>query len=224
MLTAGLDAASGLGAAIRGRLRINAPRAALPLLAQRLLPEFLDLHPDVELELVGEDRVIDIVALGFDAGIRFGRLAEADMVATRLTAPDRYVVVATPAFVQEQGRPSHPEDLRAFRCIGYLRDSTVEPWRFRVGREPLSVRVKGGLTTNDVHACLRAALCGAGYFCLARSLVLERLARGELVTVLDDYAPTIPGLSLYYPSRSRSLPKLRAFVQLAKKRMRPAGE
>lgn len=88
MLTAGLEAASSLGGQISGRLRINVPRASLPLLVNRLLPGFLDLHPDVQLELVGEDRMIDIVDEGFDAGIRLGHFVEMDMVAVRLTPAD----------------------------------------------------------------------------------------------------------------------------------------
>lgn len=107
MLTEGIDAASGLGGETRGRLRINAPRAVIPLLVERLVPEFHELHPKVQLELVGEDRLIDIVAEGFDAGIRFGHLVQADMVATSLTPPDRYVVVGSPPFLRKHGRPKN---------------------------------------------------------------------------------------------------------------------
>lgn len=221
MLSEGLDAASGLSGEIRGRLRINAPRAALPLLVERLLPEFHEVHPGVQLELVGEDRLIDIVAEGFDAGIRFGHLVQADMVATWLTPPDRYVVVASPAFLRKHGRPSVPEDVRRFPCIGYRRSpEPIEPWRFSVAKKPVALDVEHALATNDIEACIRAVLRGAGLFCLARVLVAPYLERGQMETVLDAYAAELPRLSLYYPRRSRSLPKLRAFIELAKRRMR----
>src|ERR1700676_161677 len=117
MLTAGLDAASGLGGEITGRLRINVPRPSLPLLVNRLLPGFVDLHPNVQLELVGDDRLIDIVEEGFDAGIRLGHFVQVDMVALRLTPAEPYAVVGAPGFFKRNGRPSQPQDLHDYRCI-----------------------------------------------------------------------------------------------------------
>ena len=117
MLTAGLDAASGFGGEVTGRLRLNVPRPTLPLLVNRLLPDFLDAHPKVELELVGEDRPIDIVEEGFDAGIRFGNFVQIDMVAVWLTPPERFVVVGAPALFRKHGRLASPNDLQNFRCI-----------------------------------------------------------------------------------------------------------
>lgn len=221
MLTAGLNAASGLGGEISGRLRINAPRAALPLLANRLLPDFLALHPKVRLELVGEDRLVDIVEESFDAGIRFGHLVDADMVATRLTPPDRYVVVGTVAFLQKNGRPKRLEDLQQYPCITYRRPSgPAEPWRFVVAGETVAVSVEGRLITNDAETCIRSVLRGVGLFRVPRSLVMHFIEHGRMETVLDRYSVEIPGLSLYYPGRSQSLPKLRAFIDFARARMR----
>src|ERR1700731_3490827 len=114
MLTAGLDAASGLGGQISGRLRINVPRPSLPMLVNRLLPDFLELYPNVQLELVGEDRLIDIVEEGYDAGIRLAQFVQVDMVAVWLTPPERFVVVGAPAFCRRYGRPTEPHDLQRF--------------------------------------------------------------------------------------------------------------
>src|SRR6202023_1052765 len=133
MLTAGLHAASDLGGEISGRLRINAPRASLPLLVNRLLPDFLDLYPNIQLELVGEDRLIDIVKEGFDAGIRLGHHVQVDMIAVRLTPAEPFVVVGAPPFSDRYGRPSQPQDLHDFRCI-LLRQSArlLDRWQFSV--------------------------------------------------------------------------------------------
>src|SRR6202047_4275219 len=120
MLTAGLEAASGLGGKISGRLRINVPRPSLPLLVNRLLHDFLDLHPDVQLELVGEDRMINIVDEGFDAGVRLAQ------------------------FFERYGRPGHPRDLQDFRCI-LLRQSArlLDRWQFSVDGQRVMVSIEG---------------------------------------------------------------------------------
>jgi DNA-binding transcriptional LysR family regulator len=221
MLTAGLEAASGLGGKISGRLRINVPRASLPLLVNRLLPGFLDFHPDVQLELAGEDRMIDIVEEGFDAGIRLGHFVQVDMVAVRLTPAEPFVVVGAPAFFDRYGRPSQPQDLQDFRCI-LLRQSArmIDRWQFSVDGQPVTVGIEGPLIIDDVEACIRATLRGVGLFRLPRSIVMHYLKQGQLETVLDPNSVEVPGLSLYYPSRSTALPKLRAFVEFATKQMR----
>ena len=221
MLTAGLAAASGIGGEISGRLRINAPRPSLPLLVNRLLPDFLDAHPNVQLELVGEDRPIDIVEEGFDAGIRLGDFVQIDMVAVWLTPPERLVVVGAPTLLRKHGRPETPGDLQSFRCI-LLRQSIreLDRWQFVVEGQRVAVGIDGPLVINDVESCIRSVLRGVGLFQLPRSLVMSYLESGDLETALEAYSEEVPGLSLYYPSRSQSLPKLRAFVDFATKRMR----
>lgn len=220
MLAAGLSAASGLGKEITGTLRINSPRAALPLVANRLLPGFLAVHPKLQLDLVGEDRNIDIVKEGFDAGIRFSHLVEPTMESTPLTPPDRFVVVGTASFLRINGCPRVPEDLYHFPCIGYRRPSLkVEPWSFVVSGQQVNIEVEGRLTTNDVETCIRAVLRGVGLFRFPRSLVMYYLHTGQMETALDEYSVGIQGLSLYYPSKNRSLPKLRAFIDYAEKNM-----
>ncbi len=221
MLTAGLEAAGSLGSQIGGRLRINVPRASLPLLINRLLPGFLDLYPDVQLELEGEDGLIDIVAEDFDAGIRLGHLIQADMIAVRLTPAEPFAVVGTSAFFAKHGRPGRPQDLPEFRCI-LLRQGAglLDRWQFTVAGQDITVGVAGPLIVDNVEAAIGAALRGVGLFRLPRSIVMHDLEQGTLESVLDRNAAKIPGLFLYYPSRSTALPKLRAFVDYATKQMR----
>lgn len=225
MLTAGLDAASDLGGEVTGRLRVNVPRPTLPLLVNRLLPDFLDAYPNVELELIGEDRPIDIVEEGFDAGIRLGNFVQIDMVAVRLTPPERFVVVGSPALFRAHGRPASPYDLQNFRCI-MLRQSVrpLDHWQFIVDGQHVTVGVEGPLVINDAEACIHSALRGVGLFQVPHSVVLSHLESGDLQTVLEPYCEEVPGLFLYYPSRSQSLPKLRAFIDFAAQRMRRAFE
>jgi DNA-binding transcriptional LysR family regulator len=221
MLSAGIDAARGVGERISGRLRINAPRPSLPLLVNRLLPAFLDLHPEVQLDLVGDDRLIDIVEEGFDAGIRLGHHVQQDMVAVWLTPPEKFVVVGAPNFFARYGRPAEPHDLRSQRCILLQQTTRIyDHWQFAVNGKQVSVQVQGPLIANDVDTCVRAALRGVGLFRLPRSLVMHYLHQKSLETVLDEWSLEVLGLSLYFPSRSKSLPKLRAFVDFAVKNMR----
>jgi DNA-binding transcriptional LysR family regulator len=220
LLTTGLDAAASLGGKVSGRLRINAPRAALPLLANRLLPDFVESYPEVQLELVGEDELVDIVEAGFDAGIRLGELVQPDMVAVRLTPPIRFVVVGTPAFFARHGRPAQPQDLLRVPCIQLRQGAlAMRDWEFNAQGERVRVAVQGPLIFNDVELCIRSTLRGMGLFQLPLPLAKHHIDSGELETVLDEYSAEVAGLSLYYPSRSRSLPKLRAFVEFARARM-----
>ncbi len=221
LVSEGLAAARGVGGEVEGPLRLNAPRVVLPLLVDRLVPEFLARHPRVRVELVGEDRLVDLVAENFDAGLRFGHRVEADLVSLPLTPPERSVVVATPRFLKKYGRPQQVDDLRRARCVGYRRaPAPLTPWRFVVKGRSRLLRVEAAFVANDVDTCLRAVRRGAGLFQVPRSLVAKALARGELETVLDHAAVETPGLSLFYPSRSQVLPKLRAFITFAKEHLR----
>ena len=220
MLTAGIDAASDLGTEISGRLRINAPRPSLPLLVNRLLPDFLELHPKVQLELVGEDHLIDIVEEGFDAGIRLGNYVQLDMISLWLTPPEQFVIIGSPDFLAKHGRPHRPEDLKDFRCIELKLNDAVSQWHLQESNIPIAVQIGGAFIANDVDTCIRAALKGVGLFRVPRSIVMQHLETGAVEPVLEQFGTGIPGLSLYYPSRSQSLPKLRAFIDFATKRMR----
>ncbi|CDG85330.1 LysR family transcriptional regulator [Janthinobacterium agaricidamnosum] len=225
LLTAGLNAATGLGSKASGRLRINVPRSALPLLSNRLLPDFFLLYPEVELELIADDDLVNIVEHGFDAGIRLGELVQQDMVAVRLTPPLRFVVVGTPTLFAQHGRPVEPQDLLRYPCIR-LRQTAhrTRPWEFVVQGQRMEVDVNGPLIVNDVGMCVSAALRGTGLFQMPLPQAMRHVESGELVTVLDNFGMETAGLSLYYPGHSQCLPKLRAFVDFARDRMRRAFE
>lgn len=221
MFQAGLDAARDLGEQPSGHLRINAPRPSIALLVNSLLPEFHEAYPNISLELVGEDERIDIVEQGFDAGIRLGHTIEVDMVSTWLTPPEKYVVVGAPSLFDKHPTPRTPEDLQTLPAVLLRRNGQiVRTWEFKKAGENIRVTVDGPLILNDYEGCVRAALRGVGLHITVRSIVLNHIEQGNLVPVLEDYAREVPGLCLYYPSRSQSLPKLRAFVDFATRRLR----
>ena len=221
LFQAGVNAARDLGEQPSGHLRINAPRPTVALLVNHLLPEFHEAYPKISLELFGDDELVDIVEQGFDAGIRLGHTVEMDMVSTWLTPPEKYVVVGAPSFFAKHGVPAKPEDLANFPAVLQRRNGRVmRNWEFSRGGDDFRVSVDGPLIVNDYESCIRAVLRGVGLHYTVGSLARSYVEHGNLTATLGDYAREVPGLSLYYPSRSQSLPKLRAFVEFATKRLR----
>lgn len=212
-LTAAYEAARTLAGRPAGLLRLNMMRAIAPHLVDTALAGFVATYPDVEVEICAEDGLVDLVAGGFDAGIRLGELLQADMVAVRLSPPFRFVVVGSPDYIARCGRPERPADLRRHACIRTrLGRGSIAPWEFMDGNRPVEVAVNGPLIFNDYAANTAAALKGVGLAYVAEPMVEEHLSEGRLEVVLDDYAPRSSGVYLYYPSRTQMLPKLRAFV------------
>ena len=201
-----------------GRVRINTSKVAAEILIAPRLGAFMSSYPDVVLELVIEERLVDIVAERFDAGIRLGEHLVRDMVAVDLGGRQRIVVVGTPKYFSRHGRPRQPRDLLQHRCVVHLR-SGGEPYRWELeksGRERL-VAVTGPLFVNDPHVAELAVLTGDAVGFLLEAQVAAHLARGTLETVLDDWCPSFPGFHIYYPSRREVTPALRAFIEALKR-------
>lgn len=209
----GLAALADWRGAPSGALRITTFHyAARTILAPRL-PAFLLEHPDVSVEVIVDDRLVDIVADGFDAGIRLGETVDSDMVAVRLEPDLRALVVGTPGYFERHGRPDTPRDLEGHICINYrlVGGGGLLPWEFeRDGRE-VNIRAKGQLIVNDGVLAAAAVRAGAGLGILMEHEVAEEIADGRLVQVLDEWCPSFPGCHLYYPNRQVT-PALRALV------------
>jgi DNA-binding transcriptional LysR family regulator len=207
-----------------GRLRLSVPRVAVPFVIEPVLPTFRLRYPRVEVELVAEDRLVDIVAGGFDAGIRDGELVERDMVSVRLTSALRYIVVATPDYLKRRGTPQRPEDLLEHECVVFRSPTTgaAYAWEFERGRKKWRVPVGGGVVSNDGLLCASFAKLGLGLAYIVEPYVLAELRSGQLQAVLGPFAPTTRGYFLYFPSRSQQSRPLQLFVETAKELLRPA--
>lgn len=198
-----------------GNLRVNAPKSAVELVLAPLVTRFLAAHPGMRVELVADDAFVDIVAEGFDAGVRFGESLQQDMVAVPLGPPLDFVVVASPAYLAAHGRPEHPRDLQGHACIRIRFPSgAFYRWEFARGTEQLEVEVDGPLATGEMCAILRAAEDGLGVAYTYARYAAPGLASGRLVKVLEDWTPPAAGLFLYYPSRKLMPAGLRAFVEM----------
>lgn len=209
----GIESARSLGNSVTGLLRISVPRPSVAMLTERFVSGFLSAHPRLQLELIGDDRLVDIIAEGCDAGVRPRTFVHADMVAVGLTAEEPNVVVGAPSLLARHGRPSQPDDIRAMPCIVFRQAGVMlDEWTFSVAGERCLIPVRGPLILDDVAACIQAAEQGVGLFRLPRSIVARHIHAGTLEVVLDSFSLAFPGLALYYPNRRTVLPKLRAFI------------
>jgi DNA-binding transcriptional LysR family regulator len=204
-----------------GPLRINAPEPAIEWVLAPMVPEFLALNPRVRLEIVAETALVDIVARGFDAGVRWEESLAQDMIATPLGPPQRFVTVAAPELVAKVGAPAHPRDLLERPCLRIQFPSGLRPpWEFERGGEVLKVAVTGPLLANSQPLLMSAALAGLGFLQTFDAAAAPHLASGRLVSVLDDWSEPFPGPRLYYPSRRNVPSALAAFVAFLQARRR----
>jgi DNA-binding transcriptional LysR family regulator len=202
-----------------GRLRLTVPRIGVASVIARLLPIFRERHPRIDVEVTVEERFVDIVAEGYDAGIRLTEAIERDMVQVRLTDPFRFVVVGAPEYFARHGRPERPEDLLRHECFTFRSPTTgaLYAWELERGKRNWRVAVKGGVVVSqDAALLVSLAERGLGLAYVFEPMIDEQLRDGRLEAVLESYAPTVPGFFLYYPSRSQSSPALRLFVEVAK--------
>jgi DNA-binding transcriptional LysR family regulator len=213
-IEAAVAAAADLRDRPRGHLRLAVSSIAESFISGRLLASFADAHPEVTLDVVITDEEFDIVAAGYDAGVRLGDVIEQDMIAIPVSGPQIERVACAPSYLERFGTPRHPRDLITHRCIGWRRapDISAHRWEFiEKGRE-FDVAVAPEITTNDLRLMIRLALVGAGITIAPEECLRPWIDSGELVAILADFAPGYPGFYLYYPSRRHLAPKLRALI------------
>lgn len=189
-----------------GRLRVTAGEHAAITVLQPVLAKILPDHPDLHIEVTVDYGLTDIVAEGYDAGVRLGEQVAKDMIAMRIGPDMRMAVVGSPDYLARHPRPKTPRDLTRHNCIT-IRLPTyggIFPWEFEKRGEELKVRVEGQLVFNNIAMRLDAALNGLGLAYMPEDLVQPHIAGGRLLRVLADWCPSFPGYHLYYPSRRQS--------------------
>ena len=206
-----------------GTLRINASVGAARMILAPIILQFLDLYPQMNVVLATDNRIVDIVGEGYDAGVRLTDAVPQDMIAVAIGGPVRMLVVGAPAYFASHPAPLTPQDLVQHRCIrARMTTGRIWRWEFEKHGEAVQVDVPGVLTLDDSSLMMDAALAGAGLAYLSEWSVRDHLAKGSLSAVLKDWTPAYDGLSLYYP-RSRNQPAgLRAFIQLIREQNRRA--
>jgi DNA-binding transcriptional LysR family regulator len=178
------------------------------------LGQFAREYPDIELEVTADDRRMDIVAGGFDAGIHFGEYIEKDMIAVRVSGDHRAAIVGSAGYFKSHPKPKTPRELLKHRCINFRHGSggEVYRWEFDKGKKSLAVAVNGPLVIDDVEILIRAALDGVGLAFISEQYVAQHLTSGRLVRVLEDWCQPFPGFFLYYPNRRNQPAALSALI------------
>ncbi|TWF55081.1 LysR family transcriptional regulator [Neorhizobium alkalisoli] len=218
-IRAAVEAAGNLNGRPRGLLRLAVSSIAESFLSGPLLAAFADENPEVKLHITVTDEEFDIVAEGYDAGVRLGEVIAQDMIAVPVSGDQRQLAVASPAYIERFGAPAHPNELASRRCIGWRKELDLAPyrWEFAEDGKEFSVAVADTVTTNDMTLMIRLGLAGAGITFGMEESFRTAIDRGELVPLLEDFSPRFPGFYLYYPSRRNMAPKLRALVDHLRK-------
>lgn len=203
-----------------GTLRVSLPRIAMTTIIVPLLRDFCGAYPQIRLELIADDRFVDLIGEGFDAGIRLGERLGQDMIALRATREQRIAVVGSPEYFERYPRPRQPADLHQHRCLRFRFSSgVIYRWEFGQAGQEFEIDVDGPLICNDNALMQAAAKQGVGLAHLMEDLVREDLASGALIRVLDDWCPPFPGFYLYYPSRAQMPLKLRVLIDFLAARL-----
>ena len=203
---------------VAGLLRLNVPQVALPMAITPVVTELACRHPQLVVEVTVDSTLTDIVAAGFDAGVRLGEMIERDMIAVRLTPPFKVIMVAAPSYLEARGELKSIGDLARHNCIGFrlLASGGIYAWELREDGEDVSVRVTGTTLVNDATYARDLALAGVGIAYVFEPLVSKEIRDGTLRWILPQAAIEEPGLFLYFPRRASEAPKLRAFIQVAR--------
>lgn len=210
-----MDAAHSLARSLTGTLRINTSEGAARLFLMPLVVEFLRRHPGMHVDLVTQDRLVDIVGEGFDAGIRLAESVPKDMIAVPCAPDVSFAVVGSPRYFKTRKPPLRPSDLHEHNCIRRRwPGGAIYRWEFARQREQLTLDVPGSLTLDKDALILHAARKGVGLAYLDEWTVARALAAGKLIQVLAEWTPRYPGPCLYYPSHRQIPAGLRAFIAL----------
>lgn len=198
-----------------GTLRLNVPRNAAELVIKPVMRQFLAAYPEIRLDVVSDDGMVDIVARGFDAGIRAGQHLARGMISVPVGPRLRFAVVGAPSYFAGREKPRSPKDLNGHVCIERRYPSGAwYPWAFAQGDEMMDVEVAGSLVADDRTLIIAAALEGIGLAHIHEGLVADQIRKEELVRVLEDWCPVLPQFFLYYPGRRQVPAPLRVFIDL----------
>lgn len=219
-ITQELAALSALRDKPAGTIRINAGEHPAITVLQPALQTFLPDHPDIKVEIIVDYGLTDIVAQGYDAGVRLGDAVAKDMIAMRIGPDLRMAVVGSPAYFARHPVPHSPQDLTRHNCIG-IRLPTyggIFPWDLEKEGHEVNVRIEGQLVFNNLALRLNSALDGLGLAYLPEDQVTDHIAAGRLIRVLDDWCEPFSGHHLYYPTRRHPSPAFALLLEVLRYR------
>ncbi|SEU19182.1 LysR family transcriptional regulator [Stigmatella erecta] len=226
-MEAALDVVNGFRDRPAGSLRLNVPVSAARLVLPRIVPPFLAAYPDIRLEIITDDNFVDVIASGFDAGIRYDERLEQDMIAVPIgPRVQRFATAASPAYLERHGRPKHPRELLGHACLrGRFSSGAMPPWEYERNGEEVRVDPAGPLIVSAGGASdlsIDAAIAGSGIVYHFEDWLRPHLDSGALEPLLKPWWQNFPGPFLYYPGRRLVPAPLRAFVDFIKASAGPA--
>jgi DNA-binding transcriptional LysR family regulator len=226
---AALNTMEGFRDGPAGTLRLNVPVAAARIVLPRILPDFLVRYPNIQVEIVAEDNIVDVLAAGSDAGIRYNEHLEQDMIAVPIgSRVQRFALAASPSYLVQRRHPAHPRDLLEHACLlGRFRSGALmSPWELECRGETVSIEPRGPLVVSvggAMDLAVDMAIAGAGIVGLFEDWLQPHFASGALVPVLPDWWSSFPGPFLYYSGRRLVPTPLRAFLDHLKNEARAPG-
>jgi DNA-binding transcriptional LysR family regulator len=212
---------------VGGLLRLNVPRLALRIAMTPMMAEMAWRHPDLTIEVACDDHLVDIVAEGFDAGIRLGEMIAEDMTAVRLTPPFKAIMVASPSYLKAKGEPRTIADLARHNCIGFRLATAGGLYAWELlddNGADVSMQVRGTALTTDPLYAIDLALAGIGIAYAFEPLVRAEIRERRLRWLVPSASTVWPGLFLYFPRRASDMPKLRAFIDTARDVFKVGGK
>lgn len=202
-----------------GTVRINAPAPAADHILCPLAFEFMEIYPDISVEIISDAAIIDIVEQGFDAGVRFGKQLAQDMIAMPLGPALRYAIVAAPDYFRDRNQPQSPQDLLQHDCVRRrFPGGTMAVWTFEKDGDEMEITPKGRLTLSSAHQERQAALAGSGIAHLFEDYVRDDIEQGRVVELLSDWKKKLPSWYLYYPSKRHTSAAVRLFLEHVRNR------
>jgi DNA-binding transcriptional LysR family regulator len=206
-----------------GRIRLNVMESASTLLLAPVLPVFVERYRDIEIDVSVSNHLVDVIGEGFDAGIRYGGTVPDDMIARRLSADIRWVIVASPGYIDRFGAPEHPGELLRHQCLKIrLGNNAIYQWELEKPGEELALSVQGAVTIDNAQLAIALALQGAALAYLPEPHIARHLRNGELLRVLEDWAPMGEGFHIYYSGYRQVPTGLRLLIDLIRE-IRPLG-
>ncbi len=206
--------AAQLRSTAKGKLRINAPVSLGTVVLAPALTRFLELQPEVQVELILNDRVVDIIDEGFDLAFRIGKLTDSALVARRL-GDYRVMICAAPAYLRRHGTPRHPDELSEHQCLGFTHWSKKGGWALGRSETPARGWPVSRFQSNNSLALRMAALEGFGIVMQHAAMLADDVAAGRLVELLPAYCPPPRQVHMVYPRDRQPLPKLSRFLEFA---------
>jgi len=201
-----------------GIVRVRCLRHAFRAYVAPILTAFNATYPDIKLDILVDDAIVDLVAGGFDVGFTLGEVLEKDMVGVRLGSEMRQIAVASPEYIARHGRPETPKDLHAHKCIRWRWSGRMTPynWEFFKDGAWFEVEVDGPLILSEQMMTIDAAVQGMGIAFWIEQELKPLIEQGKLVSLLEEYSAPFPGFYICYPQQRQMAPALRAFIDFVK--------